>query len=34
MEMFFYGALGSLDGDADRIAQTPVLEGPVGYMVE
>ena len=34
MEMFFYGALGSLEGDADRAGQTPVLEGPVGYMVE
>lgn len=37
MEMFFYGALASLsdgDVDVDRISQTPVLEGPVGYMVE
>lgn len=34
MEMFFYGALGSLQGDASRISQTPPLEGPVGFMVE
>ena len=34
MEMFFYGAIGSLSGNTDRIGQTPVLEGPIGYMVE
>lgn len=34
MEMFFYGALGSMVGDSQRIGQTPVLEGPIGYMVE
>lgn len=34
MEMFFYGALGSMGNDADKVGQTPVLEGPVGYMVE
>lgn len=34
MEMFFYGALGSLTDDADRISQTPILEGPIGYMTD
>ena len=34
MEMFFYGALGSLNNDASRVSQTPVLEGPIGYMVD
>lgn len=34
MEMFFYGAIGSLSGNASTIGQTPVLEGPIGYMVE
>ncbi len=34
MEMFFYGAIGSLHGNIDRISQTPTSEGPVGYMVD
>ncbi|MBI1274739.1 hypothetical protein GC177_02060 [bacterium] len=34
MESFFYGALGSLHGDAMRISQTPRVEGPVGFMVD
>lgn len=34
MEMFFYGALGSMSGNADRIGQTPVLEGPIGFMTD
>lgn len=34
MESFFYGALGTMSGDAYRISQTPPLEGPIGYMVD
>lgn len=34
MEMFFYGALGSLSGNASKIGQTPVLEGPIGFMMD
>ncbi|MBV8938730.1 MAG: type II and III secretion system protein family protein, partial [Alphaproteobacteria bacterium] len=34
MEMIFYGALGSLTGDAARISQTPSVEGPIGFMVD
>ena len=34
MEAFFYGALGSLTGDARRISQTPQVEGPIGFMVD
>lgn len=35
MEMFFYGALGSMSGDSRRISQTPsMLEGPIGFMVD
>ena len=34
MEMFFYGALGSLSGNASVIGQTPVLEGPIGFMMD
>ena len=34
MEMFFYGALGTLNGDAARISQTPSLEGPIGFMMD
>ena len=34
MEMFFYGALGSLNGNTTTIGETPILEGPVGYMVD
>lgn len=34
MESFFYGALGSLSDDAERISQTPSLEGPIGFMVD
>jgi pilus assembly protein CpaC len=33
MEMFFYGALGSLSGNAQTISQTPV-EGPIGFMTD
>lgn len=33
MEMFFYGALGSISGDDYRAGQAP-LEGPVGFMVD
>lgn len=34
MEMFFYGALGSLSGEALTVSQTPSLEGPIGFMVD
>lgn len=34
MEMFFYGALGSMSGNAYKLSQKPVLEGPIGYMTE
>ena len=34
MESFFYGALGTLNGDARRIGQTPQVEGPIGFMVD
>ncbi len=34
MELFFYGALGSLSGNASRISQTPPVEGPIGFMVD
>ncbi len=34
MEMFFYGAIGSLHGDVDRLSQTPTIEGPIGFMVD
>jgi pilus assembly protein CpaC len=34
MEMIFYGALGSLTGDASRISQTPSVEGPIGFMMD
>lgn len=34
MEMFFYGALSSLSGNARTISQTPTVEGPVGFMVD
>jgi pilus assembly protein CpaC len=34
MEMFFYGALGSLSGNAQVISQSPGLEGPIGFMVD
>ncbi len=34
MERFFYGALGSLGGNAERISQTPSLEGPIGFMTD
>lgn len=34
MESFFYGALGSLSDDAERVSQTPSLEGPIGFMVD
>lgn len=34
MEMIFYGALGTLSGDAQRVSQTPSAEGPIGFMVD
>jgi len=35
MEMFFFGALGSLSGDTRKISQTPsMLEGPIGFMTD
>lgn len=34
MEMFLYGAMGSLHGDVDRLSQTPTIEGPIGFMVD
>lgn len=34
MEQFFYGALGSLSGDALAESNRPGLEGPIGFMVE
>lgn len=34
MEMIFYGALGSLSGNASKIAQSPSAEGPIGFMVD
>ncbi len=34
MDSIFYGAIGSLDGDALERSQRPKLEGPVGFMVE
>ncbi|MGE3713323.1 MAG: type II and III secretion system protein family protein [Alphaproteobacteria bacterium] len=34
MEMFFYGALGSLSGDVRALSQTPPVEGPIGFMVD
>lgn len=34
MELFFYGALGSLSGNANKISQKPVLEGPIGFMTD
>ncbi len=34
MELFFYGALGSLSGNAPVISQTPPVEGPIGFMVD
>ena len=35
MEMFFFGALGSLSGDTRKISETPsMLEGPIGFMVD
>ena len=33
MEMFFYGALGSLSGKASNVSQPPV-EGPIGFMMD
>lgn len=34
MELFFYGALGSLSGNVSRVSQTPPVEGPIGFMVD
>lgn len=34
MEGFLYGALGSVQGNARRVSQTPTMEGPIGFMVD
>ena len=34
MEMVFYGALGQLSHGQAKIGQTPVLEGPIGFMMD
>ncbi len=35
MEMYFYGALGSMQGGkATRTSQSPSVEGPIGFMVD
>ncbi|MEI6729628.1 MAG: type II and III secretion system protein family protein, partial [Pseudomonadota bacterium] len=34
MEMFFYGALGTLSGNTYRTSQTPSLEGPIGFVID
>lgn len=34
MESVFYGAIGSLQGDINRVSQAPSLEGPIGFMVD
>jgi pilus assembly protein CpaC len=34
MEMFFFGALGTLSGKEQGLTQTPGLEGPTGFMVD
>ncbi len=34
MEMFFYGALGSISHGERKTSQTPSLEGPIGFMVD
>ncbi|MCI5049340.1 MAG: type II and III secretion system protein family protein [Rickettsiales bacterium] len=34
MESLFYGALGSLSGNASNMSQSPSLEGPIGFMVD
>lgn len=34
MESIFYGALGTLSGNAEVLSQTPPLEGPIGYLVD
>ena len=34
MDMFFYGALSAVSESAVRAAETPQLEGPIGFMVD
>jgi len=34
MESFFYGALAASGVQENRASQTPVLEGPIGFMVD
>ena len=34
MEMMFYGALSSIAHGERRISQTPMLEGPIGFMLD
>ena len=34
METIFYGALGAMGGNASKVGQTPVLEGPIGFMMD
>lgn len=34
MQQVFYGALGSLSGSDLTVSQRPVLEGPIGFMVD
>jgi pilus assembly protein CpaC len=34
MEHFFYGALGAINEDVRRLSQTPLVEGPIGFMVD
>jgi hypothetical protein len=34
MEMFFYGALGTLAGKTQSPTQNQSLEGPTGFMVD
>ncbi len=34
MEQFFYGALGAISETSLRVSETPLLEGPMGFMVD
>ena len=34
MELFFYGALGTLSGKPQNSTQNQSLEGPTGFMVD
>ncbi len=34
MEQFFYGALGAMSETSLRVSETPLLEGPMGFMVD